>query len=51
MSEALPPVLLVGYGKMGGAMLTGWLARGISEALAVDPHASEAPAEHGGDQS
>ena len=26
MSEALPPVLLVGYGKMGGAMLTGWLA-------------------------
>ena len=44
MSEALPPVLLVGYGKMGGAMLTGWLARGIDEAIAVDPHASEAPA-------
>lgn len=44
MSEALPPVLLVGYGKMGGAMLTGWLARGISEALAVDPYASEVPA-------
>ncbi len=33
------PVVLVGAGKMGGAMLDGWLARGLPPAalLAVDP--------------
>ncbi|UFN50886.1 pyrroline-5-carboxylate reductase [Roseomonas sp. OT10] len=34
----LPAVLLVGCGKMGGAMLSGWLARGVSQAIAVDPY-------------
>ena len=34
----LPAVLLLGCGKMGGAMLAGWLARGVSEAIAVDPY-------------
>ncbi|MFT8247032.1 pyrroline-5-carboxylate reductase [Roseomonas sp. BN140053] len=43
MSTApLPPVLLVGCGKMGGALLSGWLARGIAEAVAVDPRADAA---------
>lgn len=33
------PLLLVGAGKMGGAMLTGWLGRGLDPGLviAVDP--------------
>ncbi len=36
-------VLLAGAGKMGGAMLTGWLARGLKpEQIAiVDPHVSD----------
>jgi pyrroline-5-carboxylate reductase len=36
-------VLLAGAGKMGGAMLTGWLARGLSPAriAIVDPHVSD----------
>ncbi|MBP0493697.1 pyrroline-5-carboxylate reductase [Roseomonas indoligenes] len=39
MSAAmLPPVLLVGCGKMGGALLSGWLARGLSRAVIVEPH-------------
>ena len=34
------PLLLVGAGKMGGAMLDGWLARGLAAAdvTIVDPH-------------
>ncbi|MFC0409567.1 pyrroline-5-carboxylate reductase [Roseomonas elaeocarpi] len=39
----LPPVLLVGCGKMGGAMLAGWLAHGVEAAFAVDPQASTVP--------
>ncbi len=33
----LPPVLLVGMGKMGGAMLAGWREQGLSASFAVDP--------------
>ena len=33
----IPPILLVGFGKMGGAMLAGWRERGLSHAVAVDP--------------
>ena len=25
----IPPILLVGFGKMGGAMLAGWRERGL----------------------
>lgn len=42
-SSALPPSLtLVGAGKMGGAMLAGWLAAGLDPArtTVLDPHAS-----------
>ncbi|WP_277755286.1 pyrroline-5-carboxylate reductase [Teichococcus oryzae] len=35
----LPPLLLVGCGKMGGAMLEGWLERGAREVVVVEPHA------------
>jgi pyrroline-5-carboxylate reductase len=33
----LPPVLLVGMGKMGGAMARGWIERGLSPSFAIDP--------------
>jgi pyrroline-5-carboxylate reductase len=35
----LPPLLLVGCGKMGGAMLEGWLERGVEQVVVVEPHA------------
>lgn len=38
MSDAaIPPILLVGCGRMGGAMLAGWRERGLSRSVAVDP--------------
>lgn len=38
MSEAgLPPLLLIGGGKMGSALLAGWVDRGISTVVVVDP--------------
>ncbi len=36
----LPPLLLVGGGKMGGALLSGWLERGLSPSVVVDPSAA-----------
>ena len=36
---ALPPILLIGCGKMGGAMLAGWLERGAGEVVVVEPYA------------
>ena len=38
----LPPLLLVGCGKMGGAMLAGWLERGLRNAVVVEPNAAVA---------
>jgi pyrroline-5-carboxylate reductase len=35
------PVLLVGCGKMGGAMLRGWLARGLERAAVVEPQPAQ----------
>lgn len=43
MTETLPPVLLVGFGKMGGAMLAGWRERGVAPSIAIDPAAPPAP--------
>lgn len=37
MSARLPPVLLVGCGRMGGAMLGAWLERGLAPSVLVDP--------------
>jgi pyrroline-5-carboxylate reductase len=43
MSAPIPPILLVGFGKMGGAMLAGWRERGLEAAVAVDPVAPASP--------
>ena len=43
MTKTLPPLLLVGCGKMGGAMLAGWRERGLSQAIVVDPFLPAAP--------
>ncbi len=39
----IPPILLVGFGKMGGAMLAGWCQMGLEAAVAVDPSRPAAP--------
>ena len=41
--SAIPPILLVGFGKMGGAMLAGWRERGLTAAVAVDPMRPASP--------
>ena len=33
----LPPLLLVGGGKMGSALLAGWRERGLAQAVVIDP--------------
>jgi len=33
----IPPILLVGCGRMGSAMLAGWLEAGLAASYAVDP--------------
>jgi len=38
--EPLPPLLLLGGGKMGGAMLAGWRERGLAPSVVVDPAAA-----------
>jgi pyrroline-5-carboxylate reductase len=43
MSDPLPPILLIGCGKMGAAMLAGWRERGLSRVVAVDPHPAAVP--------
>ncbi|HUW80394.1 MAG TPA: pyrroline-5-carboxylate reductase [Acidocella sp.] len=35
--DGLPPLLLVGGGRMGGAMLAGWRERGFNDVVVVDP--------------
>lgn len=35
--SALPPLLLVGCGKMGGALLAGWRERGLADCVVVEP--------------
>ncbi len=42
-SAAIPPILLVGFGKMGGAMLAGWRERGLDGAIAIDPALPPSP--------
>jgi pyrroline-5-carboxylate reductase len=43
---AIPPILLVGCGRMGSAMLSGWREQGLAPSVAVDP--SPAAAEFAG---
>ena len=37
VAAPIPPILLVGCGRMGGAMLAGWRERGLAPSFAVDP--------------
>jgi pyrroline-5-carboxylate reductase len=37
MTMGIPPILLVGCGRMGSAMLSGWREQGLSDSVAVDP--------------
>ncbi|MDA8052273.1 MAG: pyrroline-5-carboxylate reductase [Rhodospirillales bacterium] len=37
VKSALPPILLVGCGRMGGAMLAAWLEHGLAPSVVVDP--------------
>ena len=39
----LPPVLLLGFGKMGSALAAGWVADGLSQSYAVDPQMPASP--------
>lgn len=39
----IPPVLLAGFGRMGGALAAGWRERGLSPSFAVDPAGPPAP--------
>ncbi len=36
-APAIPPILLVGCGRMGGALLAGWRERGLAPSVVVDP--------------
>jgi pyrroline-5-carboxylate reductase len=36
----IPPILLVGCGRMGSAMLAGWRERGLAPSIAIDPASS-----------
>lgn len=40
---ALPPVLLVGLGRMGGALVAGWREQGLAPSIAVDPATPSPP--------
>lgn len=45
-SSLLPSVLLVGCGKMGGAMLEGWIRHGLAPSVVMDRHDHTLPAPH-----
>jgi pyrroline-5-carboxylate reductase len=40
--SAIPPILLIGCGRMGSAMLAGWREQGLAASYAVDPAPSAA---------
>jgi len=40
--STIPPILLVGCGRMGSAMLSGWRERGLAPSVAIDPAPSAA---------
>ncbi len=43
MSGALPPLLLIGCGRMGGALLAGWRKAGLGAVVIVDPMLPKIP--------
>ncbi|MDI2090869.1 pyrroline-5-carboxylate reductase [Commensalibacter oyaizuii] len=42
----IPPILLIGCGHMGKAMLKGWIQKGLSPSFIVHRHEIELPAPH-----
>jgi len=40
VTELIPQIMLVGCGRMGGAMLEGWRERGLADSVVVDPLAA-----------
>jgi len=46
MTNQLPPLLLAGCGKMGGAMLRGWIADGLAPSVILDRWVDDIPAPH-----
>ena len=48
MTDPLPPILLLGGGRMGGAMLAGWRELGLAPSFVVDPAPAAAALGGGG---
>jgi pyrroline-5-carboxylate reductase len=50
MTKLAGPLVLVGCGKMGGALLRGWLAHGLAatDVLVVEPDAGMRGSDRGG---
>ncbi len=46
MTGLIPPILLVGCGRMGSALLAGWQADGLSPSMVIDPAGTAPPAPH-----
>ena len=42
----IPPLLLIGCGKMGASLFEGWVRQGLSPSFAVDPAGPKLPAPH-----
>ena len=42
----IPPLLLIGCGRMGAALLRGWDAEGLAPSVVVDPGPAEVPMPH-----
>ena len=42
----IPPLLLIGCGRMGGALLDGWLRDGLSASVVVDPGGAPVASPH-----
>ncbi len=42
----IPPLLLIGCGRMGSALLAGWIGRGLSPSVVVDPAGSDVASPH-----
>jgi pyrroline-5-carboxylate reductase len=47
MGRGLPPLLLVGAGKMGGALYCGWCRNNLAPTVILDPHAPDGIARPG----
>ena len=46
MTEPLPPLLLVGCGQMGGALLEAWIKNGLAPSVIMDRHRGTVAAPH-----